>query len=89
MAAKLELTALDVLRKANERGEVGYADPLTPDDGNTDWLALQECIDKGWLIWSYDASPDIFSKYHGQKRTVYRLTAAGRAALCGSSEPVL
>lgn len=83
----LETTPLDVLGKANERGEVGYATPLPNSDARDDWEAVQECLDKGWLVYGYDASPDIFSVYHGQRRTVYHLTAAGRAELCGSSEP--
>lgn len=77
----METVPLDVLRKVNERGEVGYAAPLPNSDARDDWDAVQECLDKGWLRYGYDASPDIFSKYHGQKRTVYIITAAGREVL--------
>lgn len=90
IALPLPITALDILRKVNARGEVGYAGlaPGEKPSGRNDWSAVEDALDKGWLRYGYDASPDIFSKYHGQERTIYIITELGRAALCSSSEPV-
>lgn len=64
---------------------VGYAWVMrrtrnTPDE----WPLVQQAIDRGWLVWHADASPERWHPHYGDKRTIYRLTAAGervRAAL--------
>lgn len=74
---------LDVLRKANKHGEIGYA----YGGGDTDLAAVRECERRGWIVYVTDVSPGPNSPYYGQKRELYRLTDAGRAALSQGEKP--
>jgi hypothetical protein len=73
-------TSVDVLEKANDKGEIGYAHG---GDGG-DWPAVQECLDQGWIKYSHDASVGgRFDIMRGpfQRRDIYVLTALGRERL--------
>lgn len=73
-------SALDILKYANDRGEIGFAE----GGDNRDWLLVEECHYNGWIAYSHDASIGGRGDPEGrefQKRTIYRLTDAGREAL--------
>lgn len=69
-----ERRLIDVLRKANERGEIGYAF----GGKNEELPYVRECERRGWIAFSHDATPGIGSAYEGQKRNIYLLTTKGR-----------
>jgi hypothetical protein len=67
----------DVLRKANDRGEIGYA----YGGKNEDLPAVQECVSLGYIKWVADASPGFDAKFYGQRRDLFAITDKGRKAL--------
>lgn len=64
-------TAIDVLRKANDRGEVGYAHGGMHED----WPAVSECLGRGWI--EHARSYSSFARM----RSIYRLTEEGSKVL--------
>lgn len=86
-ARKQEMTVtekfgvFDVLKLANERGEIGYA----WGGDNAHLPFIREAEARGWIRWAYDATPGFGSKFEGRKRDVYLLTEAGRNALSGNA----
>lgn len=71
------VAVFDLLRKANDRGEIGYV----WGGDNIDLPAVRECEGRGWITYHRDASPGIGAKYYGQRRDIYLITDAGRKAL--------
>jgi len=77
--------ALAILRKANDRGEVGYAH----GGADLDWPAVQYCLDRDWLVFKCDASIGGHGDPLGrtfQQRTIYTVTRLGREALAKVAE---
>lgn len=71
-------TAIEVLRKANNKGEIGYA----PGGDHGDLPAIQECLSLGWIRYSHDASVGgRHSDRPYQRRDIYILTEKGRQQL--------
>lgn len=67
-----------ILGKANDHGEIGYA----YGGRNEDWSLVQDCLDSGLIVYERDASIGGLGDLEGrpyQRRTIYRLTEAGRA----------
>lgn len=69
--------AVDILKKVNEHGLVGYAWPAQVDTGEGDLKFVRECEDKGWLTWAYDLPEDRGAPH----RSIFTITLAGRQAL--------
>ena len=73
----LDLIAQQILCKANERDEIGYAH--TKD--NKQWPLVETAMKLGLIVYSHDKSPGIDSLHYGQRRDIYVLTAKGRQLL--------
>jgi len=74
---------LVVLKKANSRGELGYA----WGGGNKEWPLIDALIRQGYIVYHRDASPGWDSPQYGQKRDIYLLTEKGKEAISSSEPP--
>lgn len=68
------MSVLDVLRLANDRGEIGYA--YGGDD--VDLVHVMTASRLGLIYYSHDASVGLGGKYAGQRRGIYKITDKGR-----------
>ena len=81
-------TVLDILRMANDRGEIGYAWPREGDTPTkeSELPLLHEAERLGYIRWKRDASVgrgsrDTWDTRPYQRRDVYELTPAGQQFL--------
>lgn len=70
-------SARDILKFANQKGEIGYA--YGGDDRHLPFVL--EAKRRGWIKWGYDASQSALVHPRPQTRDVYFITSAGREAL--------
>jgi hypothetical protein len=75
-------SALDVLKMANERGEVGYAarSEFARANEPDEWRYVDLALSKGWICYLGDASVGGVDTPH-RVRTIYLVTDKGRDAL--------
>lgn len=71
---KSPITPEDVLKLANDKGEIGYA----YGGDNLDLPAVEICLRKGWIEYGYDASIPAYERYGPQTRSIFYITELGK-----------
>jgi hypothetical protein len=76
--AKTKRTIYDVLRLANDKGEIGYA----YGEGDKELPLIEELVERDWARFGSSYYAHLHLPRHQQQlRAVYYITAQGREAL--------